>query len=114
MTPATLECDWCDVPATELRAFHPAGCNADQICAACFSHVFDRGIYTDLPLSDRKPVVTYEALLGFAEEVRDLRPDVVSGRATDPQDDVDDMISADVLRTLQADATALIGKKVKP
>lgn len=55
----------------------------------------------------------YQALLGFAEEVRDCSPDVISGRSRDPQDDVPDMIEADVLWNFQADAETLIGKRQK-
>lgn len=106
-----LECDWCDVPAAELRIWPVT---FDHICATCFAPVFGMGDYTDLPLSDRKPAPTYAALLAFVEEVRDCRPDVISGRRRDPQDDAPDMIDAEVLWTLQADATALVGKAVKP
>ena len=57
---------------------------------------------------------SYYDLLAFIEEVRDCRPDLISGRARDPQDDVADMIEADVLLAFQADAEALIGKKGEP
>jgi len=49
----------------------------------------------------------------FIEEVRDCSPDIISGRATDPQDDVDDMIAHDVLLSFQSCAEALIGKNPK-
>ena len=55
----------------------------------------------------------YQALVGFAEDVRDCSPDVICGRASDPQDDVSDMIAADVLWDFQADAEKLIGKRQK-
>lgn len=112
MTPATFECDWCDVPAKELRVWPVS---FDHICAACFSLHGATGNYADLQLLAHAPAaVSYEVLLAFVEEVRDLRPKVISGRRRDPQDDQDDMIAADVLWDLQKDAEALIGKKVQP
>ena len=53
------------------------------------------------------------ALTGFVEAVRDHRPDVISGRAYDPQDDVDDMMWIGDFYAFQTDAEAIVGRKVK-
>ncbi len=55
----------------------------------------------------------YDALIGFIEEVRDHRPDVISGRRRDPQDDTDDLMPLPEFEAFQADAEKLIGKKQK-
>ena len=52
-----------------------------------------------------------ERLKGFAEEVRDYKPEIHSGRMSDPQDDVPDVIEADVFLTFQEDATAALEAK---
>lgn len=54
---------------------------------------------------------TYDALLAFAEELRDHKPTVFSGRHNgnrDPQDDVPDMMPLAEFEAFQADAGALI------
>ena len=53
------------------------------------------------------------AMVAFIEEVRDFRPDVISGRAHDPQDDLDDMMLVDQFYALQEDAEQIIGPKPK-
>lgn len=55
----------------------------------------------------------YDALIGFIEELRDHKPGVISGRRSDPQDDQDDLIAAQVLWDFQADAEKLVGKSKK-
>jgi hypothetical protein len=58
----------------------------------------------------------YDALLGFVEEVRDHRPEVISGRHNgnrDPQDDQDDLMPLDEFEAFQSDAEKLVGKKQK-
>lgn len=56
------------------------------------------------------PPPGYDALLAFVEEVRDYRPDVISRRAHDPQDEVPDMIEADTFYAFQEDAAKLAPK----
>ncbi len=46
----------------------------------------------------------------FLDEIVRCSPDVFSGRALDPQDDVDDMIALNVLETFRAVACALLAK----
>jgi hypothetical protein len=53
----------------------------------------------------------YDALLGFIEEVRDHKPEVISGRRRDPQDDTDDLMPLPEFEAFQADAEKLIGKR---
>jgi len=55
----------------------------------------------------------YDALFGFTEEVRDHKPEVISGRRRDPQDDTDDLMPLPEFEAFQADAEALVGKKRK-
>ena len=59
------------------------------------------------------PPPGYDALLAFVEEVRDYRPDVISGRAHDPQDEAPDMIEADTFYAFQEDAAKLAPKAKK-
>ena len=56
------------------------------------------------------PPPGYDALLAFVEEVRDYRPDMISGRAHDPQDEVPDMIEANTFYAFQEDAAKLAPK----
>jgi hypothetical protein len=58
-------------------------------------------------------VCNLDALIGFVEEVRDHKPEVISGRRRDPQDDTDDLMPLDEFEAFQADAEALVGKKRK-
>lgn len=53
------------------------------------------------------------SLLAFVVDVRDYKPEVISGRSRDPQDDVPDLIEADTFYAFQADAEALIPKSKK-
>jgi hypothetical protein len=55
----------------------------------------------------------YDALLGFVEEVRDHKPEVISRRRRDPQDDTDDLMPLPEFKAFQADAESLVGKKQK-
>jgi hypothetical protein len=55
----------------------------------------------------------YDALIGFVEEVRDHKPEVISGRRRDPQDDTDDLMPLPEFEAFQADAEKLVGKKRK-
>jgi hypothetical protein len=58
-------------------------------------------------------VPSYDALLGFVEEVRDHKPTIHSGRhkSGDPAWDEDDLMPLDEFEAFQADAEALAGKK---
>lgn len=56
---------------------------------------------------------SYDALIAFVEELRDHRPEVISGRRRDPQDDTPDMMPVDEFEAFQADAETLIGKRKK-
>lgn len=58
-------------------------------------------------------VCNLDALIGFVEEVRDHKPEVISGRRRDPQDDTDDLMPLNEFEVFQADAEALVGKKRK-
>jgi hypothetical protein len=58
-------------------------------------------------------VCNLDALIGFVEDVRDHKPEVISGRRRDPQDDTDDLMPLDEFEAFQADAEALVGKKRK-
>jgi hypothetical protein len=55
----------------------------------------------------------YDALIGLIEELRDHKPEVISGRRRDPQDDTDDLMPLNEFEAFQADAEALVGKKRK-
>jgi hypothetical protein len=55
----------------------------------------------------------YDALRAFIEELRDHKPEVISGRCRDPQDDVPDLMPLDEFAAFQADAEKLVGKKQK-
>ena len=59
------------------------------------------------------PKADFATLTGFVEEVRDHKPEVISGRARDPQDDVDDMMPVGEFYAFQTDAEAIVGRKVK-
>lgn len=52
-----------------------------------------------------------DALIGFIEELRDHRPEVISGRRRDPQNDQDDLMPLGEFEAFQADAETLIGKR---
>ena len=54
-----------------------------------------------------------EALIAFAEEVRDCDPERIRSHYTDPQDAMPDMIEEGYLIDLQYEAEKLIGKKPK-
>ena len=61
-------------------------------------------------------VCNLDALIGFVEELRDHKPEVISGRHNgnrDPQDDTDDLMPLNEFEAFQADAEALVGKKRK-
>jgi hypothetical protein len=53
------------------------------------------------------------ALVSFIEELRDHKPEVISGRRRDPQDDTDDLMPVNEFEAFQADAEKLVGKKRK-
>jgi hypothetical protein len=107
--------------------FHNAACHAADIvrhAAAADARLGQIGVVEKAGLAVKALVLTaddlgfiaiskadYDKLIGFVEEVRDCSPDVFSGRAIDPQDDVDDMIAHDVLLSFQTDAETLIGRK---
>ena len=48
-------------------------------------------------------------LIDLAEELRDHKPEVISGRSSNPEDDVDDMMALHTFEAFQQDAaTALV------
>jgi hypothetical protein len=49
----------------------------------------------------------HDALLGFIEEVRDFKPTIIIGRAHDPQNDVDDLMTLEEFASMRADAATL-------
>mgnify|MGYP000229537861 CR=1 FL=1 len=53
---------------------------------------------------------TIERLTAFIEELRDYKPEIHSGRMSDPQDDVPDVMEAEVFITFQEDAIAALGE----
>ena len=52
-----------------------------------------------------------DRLTVFIEELRDYKPEIHSGRMSDPQDDVPDVIEADVFLTFQEDAITALGEQ---
>jgi len=54
------------------------------------------------------PIATQEKVAVFLEELRDFKPDVISGRAPDPQDDVDDLTPFYIFEAFQSDAADLL------
>lgn len=54
---------------------------------------------------------TIERLTAFIEELRDYKPEIHSGRQQDPQDDVPDIMEADVFLAFQDDAIAALNKE---
>ena len=65
----------------------------------------------DLRAALRNEGAEIERLTSFIEEVRDFKPEIHSGRMADPQDDVPDVIEADVFLTFQEDAKAALEAK---
>lgn len=53
------------------------------------------------------------AFVSFIEELRDHKPEVISGRRRDPQDDQDDLMPLPEFEAFQADAEKLVGRKRK-
>lgn len=109
--------------------FHNAACHAADIvrhAAAADARLGQIGVEEKAGLAVKALVLTagdlgfvaiskadYDKLIGFVEEVRDCSPDIISGRAIDPQDDVDDMMPFNVFESFQAEASDLIGRKPK-
>ena len=59
----------------------------------------------------QKQAAEIDRLTAFIEELRDYKPEIHSGRMADPQDDVPDVIEADVFLTFQEDAKAALEAK---